>query len=65
MTDAGRLAELDAGLRTDALAPLWRYAVSTRGKEMRARVLYCAEAAARNGKGAPDERLEIAASAVR
>jgi heptaprenyl diphosphate synthase len=58
------LASLDAGLRTDALADVWGYAISGPSKETRSRLLRTAEAVARGGRGEPDPGVEIAAAAV-
>ena len=55
---------VDPGLRTGVLDHVWRVALSNRGKEMRARVLISAEAAARRGQGVPDSRVFIGTAAI-
>lgn len=59
-----QLESLDAGLRTDALADVWSYAVGGSSKHTRSKVLLAAEMAARGGTGEPDARIDIAVPAV-
>ncbi len=58
------LASLSTELRTDSLQDVWSYAVGSPSKQTRSKVLLSAERAARGGVGEPDERLDIAVSAV-
>jgi geranylgeranyl pyrophosphate synthase len=56
--------QLEAGLRSDALADLWDYAMGSPSKQTRSKVLLSAEAAAREGTGKPAPLSAIAVQAV-
>jgi geranylgeranyl pyrophosphate synthase len=58
------LASLSPGLRTDALAEVWDFAVDGPSKQTRSRLLFAAEETARGGLGSPDPRTDTAAAAV-